>query len=132
MNIKFTILIVSVLLLLASFLLLGKIIPGKSIYVKIRNFSYPQYSECSKCGGNWGWKESATHMTSESSGLFLFCEDCDKIVTVKERWKALDKWKEDCIKRMKMNKAWTEEQRKKYIKEVKGTEFIEFPRKEVK
>ena len=128
MNTKLTILIISVLLFFSSLLLFNKVIPGKSIYVKIRNFSYPQYSECSKCGGNWGWKKTATHMTSESSGLFLFCEGCDKIVTIEERWKALDNWKKDCIKRMKMNRFWTEEQRKKYTKEVKETEFIEFPR----
>ena len=54
--------------------------------VKFMNAKHPgPYSSCSRCGGNWGWKKGTSHMTSKTTGTFLFCEQCDKIVTVEER-----------------------------------------------
>lgn len=98
----------------------------KSLYVKIRNALYPGYGECSKCGGNWGWKKYITHATSADYGLFLFCAECDKSVTTEERWKALDEWKKDCILQMSLypfdNIIFEE------VKRSLDVEFMEYPR----
>lgn len=67
------------------------------LITRIRNALHPGYSSCYRCGGNWGWKEGVTHMTSESSGIFLFCEECDPVVTIGERWEALERWKISCL-----------------------------------
>jgi len=96
-------------------------------YIKIRNTMNPGFSACSKCGGNWGWKKEISHMTSESSGLFLFCVDCDKVVTLKERWKALDEWKKNCIKQA-LGRHDSLEDMMRHISGIENTEFIEFPR----
>ena len=99
----------------------------KKAYIKIQNARYPGYSACSKCGGNWGWKKYKCHRTSENSGLFLFCVDCDKIVTEKERWKALDAWKKDCIKEV-LGAHDSLQDLMRYVSGIEQTEFIEFPR----
>lgn len=99
----------------------------KKAYVKMRNAMFPGYGACSKCDGNWGWKKHTTHMTSKHSGLFLFCEDCDKIVTEKERWEALDKWKKSCIKEV-LGGHDSILNLMKYVSDIENTEFIEFPR----
>ena len=98
----------------------------KSFYTKIWNALYPGYSECPKCGGNWGWKEWVAHSTSDSTWLSLFCVDCDKSVTPEERWEALDEWKKDYILQMSnysFKEGFLEEVRK-----ILDTEFIEYPR----
>lgn len=100
--------------------------------IRLRNKLYPGYSACSKCGGNWGWKKGADHMTGKHSGLFLFCEECDKIVTVKERWKALNEWKKEAIMGIVPYANRTLEETKEEIKRILDTEFIEFPRKKSK
>jgi hypothetical protein len=99
----------------------------KSLYVKFRNFFYDGFGECAKCGGNWGWKKYTIHPTSENSGLFLFCKECDKIVTIEERHEALDDWKRDCFRGMYQIGIHGKEL-EKYIKEIEDTEFIEYPR----
>ncbi len=99
----------------------------KSIYVKTKNALHPGYSECSRCGGNWGWKKHESHMTSENSGLFLFCVECDKIVTEEERWKALDDWKKDFIKQL-LGCHDSMADMMKHVSDIEHTEFIEFPR----
>lgn len=99
----------------------------KSLSVRVKNALHPGYSECSKCGGNWGWKEGKSHATSETSALFLFCEECDKVVTEKERWDALDKWKKKCIEQISGFRNSMREMIKG-ISDVEKTEFIEFPR----
>ena len=99
----------------------------KTLYVKFRNSLHFGYGECSKCGGNWGWKKEKVHMTNESTGLFLFCEECDKIVTKKKRWKALDGWKFDCVKQLLGSTTYTANPGK-HIADIENTEFIEFPR----
>lgn len=96
-------------------------------YIKMRNLAHPGFGACSRCGGNWGWKKHKDHMTSESSGLFLFCEECDGIVTPEERWKALDAWKKDCIKQVLGGRDSLLDLMK-YISDLENTEFIEFPR----
>ena len=98
--------------------------------VKKMNARNPgNFSACSRCGGNWGWKNHINHMTSDYSGLFLFCVDCDKIVTVKERHKALDEWKDTC--RRQILKGYSSiREIAGHISDVDSTEFIEFPREE--
>ena len=86
---------------------------------KLRNIPYPGFGACSRCGGSWGWKEGVSHNTSEISGIFLFCEKCDKVVTVEERWKALDDWKLRCI--MQVDSI-------EHAREIMATEFLEWPR----
>ena len=99
----------------------------KKAYIKMQNSLHPGFSACSKCGGNWGWKKHACHMTGEHSGLFLFCEDCDKIVTLKERWKALDEWKKDCIKQILGGRDSLLDLMRA-VSDIEHTEFIDFPR----
>lgn len=101
----------------------------KSIYIRLRNAFNPGYSECSRCGGNWGWKKDKSHATSEYSSLFLFCEDCDKIVTKEERWVALDGWKKRCVEQIS-GFRYSMEEMQKHINDIYNTEFIEFPRSE--
>ena len=96
-------------------------------YIKMQNLMHPGYGACSKCGANWGWKKYICHMTSENSGLFLFCKDCDKIVTEKERWKALDSWKKSCIKEVLGGRDSLLDLMK-YVNDIENTEFTEFPR----
>ena len=99
----------------------------KKVSVKIRNSMYPGYSACSKCGGNWGWKKYTCHDTSEHSGLFLFCKECDKIITPEERWKALDEWKKSCIKEI-MGGRESLLDLIQAVSNIEHTEFVEFPR----
>ncbi len=91
----------------------------KSSYVRFRNLFHLGYSECSRCGGNWGWKKEASHDTGQGRGLFLFCTDCDKVVTVEERWEALDEWKRRCLKELHPPE---------YVADIQNTEFLEWPR----
>lgn len=100
--------------------------------IRIKNKLYPRYSACSKCGGNWGWKKGVDHMVSKHSGLFLFCEECDKIVTIEERWKALDEWKITAIMGMVSHARCTMKEKMEEIQRILDTEFIEFPRKKEK
>lgn len=69
-------------------------------YIKEQNKKFPGYSCCARCKGNWGWKEHASHMTSPNQGIFLFCQECDGVVTLKERWQALDEWKVEAIRQI--------------------------------
>lgn len=101
----------------------------KTASVKKKNALHPRFSECSKCGGNWGWKKPKTHMTSESRGLFLFCEECDKIVTKKERWEALKAWKKRCIGQI-LGGRDSLTQVMKDVSDIEHTEFIEYPRED--
>lgn len=105
------------------------------LITKLRNIPYPSYSTCYKCGGNWGWKEGVTHMTEEHSGLFLFCEECDKTVTIEERREALDEWRIKaiigmipCAHTLRFAKMFTTEETLKEIRGILNTEFIEFPK----
>ena len=100
----------------------------KELYIRFRNSFHPGYGACLKCGANWGWKKHADHMVSESEGLFLFCVDCDKVVTEEERWKALDEWKAHCIGQTRICASQSEEERIREIEKIKATEFMEFPR----
>ena len=104
----------------------------KTLYVRFRNSLHPShFSECSRCGGNWGWKKHADHMVSKSSGLFLFCKECDAIVTLEERWKALDEWKAECIRQQFVyNRRASLKEIMEHIADIENTEFIEFPRPE--
>ncbi len=70
----------------------------KTEEVKRRNAEFPRYGECARCGGNWGWKEPVDHAIDATQSVFLFCEECDVLVTVEERWKALDFWKIEAIR----------------------------------
>lgn len=98
--------------------------------IKERNARHPgHYSACSRCGGSWGWKKHASHMVSENRGIFLFCVECDKIVTVEERHKALDEWKKEC-RRQTLKARLSARETASIISEIESTEFIEFPRKE--
>ena len=98
--------------------------------IKAKNALHRGFGSCSRCGANWGWKKHTNHMVSENRGVFLFCVDCDKIVTVEERHKALDEWKEEC-KRQILKGYSSIREIAEHISEVDSTEFIEFPRKEV-
>ena len=95
--------------------------------IKAKNALHPGSSACSRGGGNWGWKNHTNHMVSENRGLFLFCVDCDKIVTIEERHKALDEWKAECRRQILMGYSSIREIAG-HISEVDSTEFIEFPR----
>jgi len=99
----------------------------KKMSIKARNAMHPGYGECYKCGGNWGWKKGATHDTGggNGSGLFLFCEECDKVVTVEERWAALDEWKQHCLSPKYAGSFLSDAV---YIDSVLNTEFVEWPR----
>ncbi len=110
-----------------------KTIPiSKKEALKIKNTNAKHsgsYSSCSRCGGNWGWKKGASHMTSKAAGTFLFCEQCDKIVTIEERWKALDEWKVRCISQVNfhgISMSLTEIMRE--INYIDNVEFLEWPR----
>ena len=99
--------------------------------IKIKNKLYPGYVECSRCGGNWGWKKYKCHKTDEHDALFLFCIDCDKVVTIEERWKDLDWWKAECIRQaLVYNRCSSLREIIRGIADIENTEFIEFPRKE--
>lgn len=105
----------------------------KSLYVQARNALHPGYSQCSKCGGNWGWRREASHSTKEdgSRGIFLFCTVCDKTVTLQERWDALDKWKAKCICQIGTYfKADSPTRILSHARDILNTEYIEFPRKQ--
>lgn len=97
--------------------------------IKAKNKLYPGYSKCSRCGGNWGWKKSKSHRVSEIRSLFLFCVECDKVVTLKERWKALDEWKKNCINQILTNSSIKKPSM--LISDIENTEFTEFPRKDI-
>ena len=98
--------------------------------VKAKNALHPGYGECSRCGGNWGWKKNIDHAISKSGGLFLFCVECDKVVTIEERWKALDWWKAECIRQaLVYNRESSWKGIIDGIRDIENTEFIEFPRK---
>ena len=104
------------------------------LYIKAQNARHPGYGECSRCGGNWGWKKVKSHPTRvdkdghELQGLFLFCEECDAIVTPQERWDALDCWKVNCIRQIAKISTTPVQDRLKWMKETLATEFIEYPR----
>lgn len=107
----------------------------KSVYVQAKNALHPGYGECAKCGGNWGWKKSATHPTkvdengNMTRGIFLFCEDCDKTVTLQERWEALDQWKADCIRQIgTYYKTDSAREVLDAVRDIMQTEYIEFSR----
>lgn len=108
---------------------------NKSLYVKARNSMHLGYGECAKCGGNWGWKKYASHPVEldrdgrERKGIFLFCEQCDKHVTLRERWEALDQWKADCIRQIGIYyKTDSSEKVLTAVRDILKTEYIEFPR----
>jgi hypothetical protein len=99
--------------------------------VKRKNLLHPGFSECSRCGGNWGWKKDKRHNTSPHNALFLFCVDCDKVVTIEERWKALDWWKAECIRQSFVyNRQCSLKGIIKEIRDIEVREFVEFPRKQ--
>ncbi len=98
-----------------------------SLYIRLRNSFHPGLGSCSKCGANWGWKEWTSHSTSPDSALFLFCIDCDRTVTLEERWKALDAWKELCKDQLLYLHLQPDSYRKE-LQTLDQTEFIEFPR----
>ncbi len=108
----------------------------KSRYVLARNAKFPHYGECAYCGGNWGWKKGANHTTrldnkgNEREGLFLFCEQCDKAVTKAQRWESLDAWKAEVIG----YRVYPGSPGKilNYVNHTLTTEFIEFPRKQIR
>lgn len=103
--------------------------PGRSFNYKLKNIWYSDdWGCCYKCGAKWAWKNHISHPVSDSRGLFLFCEDCDKIVTVEERWEALDKWKSRQLEQIGKYYWMDKEDTEKHIKEVLDTEFIEWPR----
>ncbi len=70
----------------------------KSPEVQARNAEHPSYGECARCGGNWGWKKPVDHAIDATQSVFLFCEECDKLVTLEERYKAFDFWKIEAIR----------------------------------
>jgi len=96
------------------------------VIIKIVNSLFPGFGACYKCGRNWGWTKHTCHDTSEGGGLFLFCTDCDKAVTLQERWDALDKWKQKCIGFY--TDLTPDKRNDKEIERIKNTEFLEFPR----
>lgn len=98
--------------------------------IKAKNALHPGFGSCSRCGANWGWKKPKDHMVSENLGVFLFCVDCDKIVTIEERHKALDEWKAEC-RRQVLAGSFSMRKIAEYISEIDSTEFIEFPREEI-
>lgn len=93
--------------------------------VKLVNFFHPGYSSCYHCGRNWGWTKYEVRPTT-GGGLFLFCVDCDKVVTPEERWKALDAWKAECRRQLvghySLDTLWEAEK-------IDLTELSEFPRR---
>ncbi len=96
--------------------------------VRKMNALHPgNYSACSRCGGNWGWKKSKSHMTNEHAGLFLFCVECDEVVTIEERHIALAEWKKDCM-RQTLERPSSFKEIAEIISDIINTEFIEFPR----
>ncbi len=101
-----------------------------SLYVKLRNSLSPGFSACSKCGGNWGWKKYVVHPTTREghSGLFLFCRECDPRVTPEERWKALDEWKETCLRQLTYPLKLVGEELEEQRQYILDREFTEFPR----
>lgn len=109
---------------------------GKSRYVLARNAKFPYYGECAYCGGNWGWKKGANHAThlnekgQMQSGIFLFCEQCDKAVTKAQRGEALDAWKADVL--LSTPRRYTPGKILNSVNDILTTELIEFPRKQVR
>ena len=101
----------------------------ESAYVRMRNTVHPGYSKCSRCGGNWGWKEHVAHDTEAdgSRGLFLFCKQCDEKVTLRERWDALDLWKADVAGCVSKERGLSEESKLAEIRKIFATEFVDFP-----
>ena len=91
--------------------------------IKLINRFYPGYCSCYRCGRNWGWAKYVIHPTSESRGLLLFCVACDKKVTIPERWRALDKWKQESIAQCS---GLSSPIREEEIKRIQCTEFLEF------
>ena len=126
MNIKIIIIFISIVVLVCAIFLFAT--HNKNLFIKIKNLPYPGYGQCYKCGASWGWKEFATHSTSEYSGIFLFCVDCDKIVTIEERWEALDKWKVDALSQNWASSHGSYADKLKWAKEIENTEFLEYPR----
>lgn len=58
---------------------------------------------------------------------FLFCIDCDKVVTIEERRTALDEWKRNCLSQLgspKIDPEIVEEE----VRRIQTTELTEFPR----
>lgn len=100
------------------------------LLIKLVNAFFPYFSGCAKCGRNWGWTKWKSHLTSTSGGLFLFCVDCDEIVTPEERWKALDAWKADCIRQLRLLPTLGRSNVKEEEEYINNTEFTEFPRRE--
>ncbi len=107
--------------------------------IKLKNLKYSGFSVCSKCEASYGWKShnNSSHLVrsaiadkppAATSGLFLFCDDCDKIVTVNERLEALDDWKLRSIKGMCEWKAGEDFEVLKEIVRILTTEFVEWPR----
>ena len=106
---------------------MGNVVIAKTPEVLKRNAEFPDYSECARCGGNWGWKKSVDHKVDERCSVFLFCEECDDIVSLSERWKAFDVWKGETIASLSRNSSdpilLLEE-----TKRIIAYEFVEFPR----
>ncbi len=103
-----------------------------NVITKTRNALHPGYGQCFRCGGNWGRKEPVDHniKADGSRSLFLFCKECDKKVTLEERWIALDAWKAETIRQYgRFLNNHTPEQFLQEIKSLLETEFVEFPRK---
>jgi len=98
-----------------------------SLYVGLRNLPHPGFSACAKCGGNWGWKKYKVRPTGLGNGIFLFCVECDAVVTPEERWAALDEWKRFCISQLHTLDL-TDKQYQAEVNNIRGREFTEFPR----
>jgi hypothetical protein len=104
-------------------------------------FPYSWLRPCAKCGRKWG--NFVYHFTTESkyivqlyswpttsppnasSSLGLFCSHCDRLVTIQERWDALDAWKAHCINRVSRHDISNLQQ---VIENINSIEFLEFPR----
>lgn len=100
------------------------------VIIRLMNALHPGYSSCMRCGRNWGWTKYVVHPTSEGSGLFLFCVDCDRVVGIQDRWYALDEWKQDAIAWLRQLDPQSPEGRdlERRMAEVEAIEFVEFPR----
>lgn len=89
------------------------------------------YSKCSGCNRPWDEVKIASHKTSETKGLFLFCKGCDANVNLEDRHKALDEWKVMAIAGMCRFANGRKAREVLYeIGDILNTEFIEYPRSE--
>lgn len=59
-------------------------------YLKNRKGKSLGYGGCKICGDSWSWKEGFTIPTGNGSGVFPFCEECNKTATTEQKHEAIE------------------------------------------